>query len=238
MPRRPERQAFVSVDWLAEHLQDPTIRIIDARFVYPHEPEPSGEEQYAAGHIPGAVFLHWRKDLSVNTPPVPNMLLGPEAFAARIGQAGIDNNTTVIVYDRGDVIWAARIWWALRHYGHDTVFVLEGGATAWQAAEQPWTTEVVQPAPKTFVPHPRPDMWITKEQMLAAVNDPNITILETRRSNNIVEAGGTVKGAYLLSHHSVFASRDGHDRRLIEPEQLDAYLHEIGADQAPRLVAT
>ncbi|MGQ4806815.1 3-mercaptopyruvate sulfurtransferase [Candidatus Entotheonellaceae bacterium PAL068K] len=87
----------------------------------PTEPHPGGEGLYAEGHIPGAVFVHWRQDLSLDTKPVPNLLLGPEAFAAKMGQLGVDAQTPVVVYDRGNVNWAARIWRALRYDGHDQV---------------------------------------------------------------------------------------------------------------------
>ena len=237
MPRRPDRQVFVSVDWLAAHLHDANLRIIDARFVSPTAAQPRGDALYAAGHIPGAIFVHWRQDLSTNTPPVPNLLLAAEAFAAKMGQFGVDAATTVIVYDQGDVNWAARIWWALKHYGHDQVYVLQGGAAAWQEAAQPWTTAVVQPPRTTFVARPRPTMRATKAQVLNAIHDPTTTIIETRRQQNIDEAGGTVQGAYWLASTTVYASKGAY-RDLIPEAELDRYLQEIGADRAACLVAT
>jgi len=236
MPRRPDRQVFVSVEWLAEHLADDQVRIIDARYAYPHE-RPQGEEMYAAGHIPGAVFVHWRRDLSVNTPPVPNLILGPEAFAAKVGQLGIDADTTVVVYDVGNVIWAARIWWALRYYSHDKVFVLDGGAAAWQAANQPWTAEVPTPPAKTFTPRLRPAMRASQSQVRAAVDDPYTTIIETRREAGIQEAGGTVKGAYWLPSTTVFAPKESY-QTLISESELDRYLQEIGINPESQIVAT
>lgn len=92
MPRRPDRQAFVSVNWLAEHLYDDDLRIFDARYVYPHE-SPQGKEMYENGHLPGATYVDWQRDLSVNTQPTPNLVLEPEAFAARMGQLGVDADT-------------------------------------------------------------------------------------------------------------------------------------------------
>lgn len=237
MPRSKERQVFVSVDWLTEHLRDDDLRILDARIVDPTESHPRGEGLYAEGHIPGAVFVHWRKDLSLDTPPVPNRLLGPEGFAAQMGQLGVDAQSTVVVYDLGNVNWAARIWWALRYYGHDPVYVLEGGAAAWQAAGRLWTQEVVHPAPKTFIPQPRPAMRATRERVLAAVDDPSTTIIETRRRETISEAGGTVQGAYWLPSTTVFASQGAY-QALIPEQELDGYLKQIGADRAPQLVAT
>lgn len=236
MPRRPDRQVFVSVDWLAEHLHDDDLRILDARYAYPGE-SPQGEEMYAAGHIPGATFVHWRRDLSVNTPPVPNLVLGPEAFAAKMGQLGVDADTTVIVYDVGNVIWAARIWWALRYYGHDKVYVLEGGATAWEAAGKPMTTDVIDPPAKTFVPRVRPQMRASRAQVHAAIADPKTAIIETRREAGMIEAGGTVQGAYWLPSTTVFAPKENY-QALIPEDELDRYLRDVGVEEAGQLVAT
>ena len=237
MPRRPDRQIFVSVDWLAAHGHDANLRLMDARFVPPTETHPRGDAVYAAGHIPGAIFVHWRQDLSTNTPPVPNRLLEAEAFAAAMGQFGVDAATTVIVYDPGDENWAARIWWALKYYGHDQVYVLQGGAAAWHEAGHPWTTAVIQPPPTTFVARPRPAMRATKAQVLHAVHDPHTTILETRQERTIADAGGTVQGAFWLPSTTVYPA-NGASRDLIPEAELDRYLAEIGADRAASLVAT
>lgn len=237
MPRHPDRQIFVSVDWLAAHMQDANLRIMDARMVPPTDTHPRGDALYAAGHMPGAIFVHWRQDLSVNKPPVPNLLLEAEPFAAKMGQFGVNDETTVVVYDPGDENWAARLWWALKYYGHDKVYVLQGGAAAWQEAGQPWTTGVVQPSPATFVARPRPAMRATKAQVVQAVHDPDTTIIETRRQQNIAEAGGTVQGAFWLPSTTVFASKGAY-RDLISEAELDGYLQKIGADRAASLVAT
>jgi thiosulfate/3-mercaptopyruvate sulfurtransferase len=186
----------------------------------------------------------WLVDLSIqeglhlhDTPPVPNLLLEAEAFAAKMGQFGVDAETTVVVYDPGDENWAARIWWALKYYGHDQVYVLQGGAAAWQEAGQPWTTTVAQPPRKTFMARPRPAMRATKAQVLSAIHDPATTIIETRRQQNIVEAGGTLQGAFWLPSTTVYASTGAY-RDLIPEAELDRYLQEIGADRAACLVAT
>jgi thiosulfate/3-mercaptopyruvate sulfurtransferase len=154
-----------------------------------------------------------------------------------MGRFGVDAATTVVIYDPGDENWAARIWWALKYYGHDQVYVLQGGAAAWQEAGEPWTTEVVQPAPTTFVARPRPAMRATKAQVLNAIHDPDTTIIETRRQQTITEAGGTVQGAFWLPSTTVYASK-GTYRDLIPEAELDRYLQEIGADRAAHLVAT
>jgi 3-mercaptopyruvate sulfurtransferase SseA len=80
-------------------------------------------------------------------------------------------------------------------------------------------------------------MRATRERVLAAVDDPSTTIIETRRRETISEAGGTVQGAYWLPSTTVFASQGAY-QALIPEQELDSYLKQIGADRAPQLVAT
>ena len=95
---------------------------------------PSGDELFAQGHIPGSVYLDLDDDLS-SAPgdggrhPLPD----PAEFAASVRRAGVSHDRPVVVSDTGDGTIAARLWWLLRHHGHDEVFVLDGGFTAWVA---------------------------------------------------------------------------------------------------------
>ncbi|AUZ55438.1 sulfurtransferase [Stenotrophomonas acidaminiphila] len=118
------------------------LRLVDARFSLA-DPQ-SGAAQYAAGHLPGAVYADLNRDLSDlsrqghGRHPLPES----DAFAATVGRWGIGPDTQVVVYDAGDgSMAAARLWWLLRLIGHRRVAVLDGGLAAWQAAAQPLSTE-------------------------------------------------------------------------------------------------
>jgi len=120
-------------------------RVVDARFSLA-DPQ-SGAAQYAAGHLPGAVYADLNRDLSDlsrqghGRHPLPDS----DAFAATLGRWGIGPDTQVVVYDAGDgSMAAARLWWLLRLIGHRRVAVLDGGLAAWQAAGQPVVTDAVQ----------------------------------------------------------------------------------------------
>ncbi|WP_409475612.1 sulfurtransferase [Stenotrophomonas sp. Y-13] len=117
------------------------LRLVDARFSLA-DPQ-SGAAQYAAGHLPGAVYADLNRDLSDlsrqghGRHPLPES----DAFAATVGRWGIGPDTQVVVYDAGDgSMAAARLWWLLRLIGHRRVAVLDGGLAAWQAAAQPLST--------------------------------------------------------------------------------------------------
>ncbi|MPS35971.1 sulfurtransferase [Stenotrophomonas acidaminiphila] len=118
------------------------LRLVDARFSLADPP--SGAAQYAAGHLPGAVYADLNRDLSDlsrqghGRHPLPES----DAFAATVGRWGIGPDTQVVVYDAGDgSMAAARLWWLLRLIGHRRVAVLDGGLAAWQAAAQPLSTD-------------------------------------------------------------------------------------------------
>jgi thiosulfate/3-mercaptopyruvate sulfurtransferase len=116
---------LVETGWLAGHLDDPNIRIIDARW----RGEGNSRELFRAGHIPGAIHLDWHQDLSETVDGVGDILLGPGAFAQIMCRAGIANDTPVVAYADTDHSGAARLWWALRYYGHEQAAVLNGGLT-------------------------------------------------------------------------------------------------------------
>jgi 3-mercaptopyruvate sulfurtransferase SseA len=112
---------FVEVEWLVAHLDDPRVRIVDARSV-PHGGAvvmPSGREQFAAGHLPGAVHLDYGEDLNDPATPYATRVAPEERFAAVMGAHGIGDDALVVAYDAGTVPFAARMVWMLRYYGHD-----------------------------------------------------------------------------------------------------------------------
>ena len=133
----------VSQEWLREHLGDDDVGVVDCRFVL-GDPD-GGRERYHDEHIAGAVFLDLDTDLAGpvgdgrrGRHPLPD----PAAFAAAVQGAGIDSGTTVVAYDDGRTGGAARLWWLLRHFGHERVAVLDGGWRAWDGPTESGDREV------------------------------------------------------------------------------------------------
>jgi thiosulfate/3-mercaptopyruvate sulfurtransferase len=174
---------LVSTEWLAAHLNDPNLRIVDVRWRSRYE---NGRgislddyEGYVAGHIPGAVFAGMIADLSDPHHPVPDMLVGPEQFARVMGRLGIGNETPVVAYDNmGFPLGSARLWWALSYYGHDRVRVLDGGLRTWQAEGRAFTTDGTMPKADTFTPRVRPGWKASKDEVLAALERPDTAIVD------------------------------------------------------------
>ncbi|PSN07490.1 3-mercaptopyruvate sulfurtransferase [Siccibacter turicensis] len=122
---------FVAADWLAEHINDPEIQILDARMA------PAGQEDldiagdYRAGHIPGALFFDIDA-LSDHTSPLPHMLPRPETFAVAMRELGVSSDKHLVIYDGGNLFSAPRAWWMLRKFGVVNVSILAGGLAEWQ----------------------------------------------------------------------------------------------------------
>lgn len=183
MKADPDCSPLVTSEWLAGHLGDPGLRVVDVRWRSRYE---NGRgisfddyDGYLAGHIPGAVFAGMIADLSDARHPIPDTLVPPEQFAQVMSRLGIGNETLVVAYDNmGFPLGSARLWWALSYYGHDRVRVLDGGLRTWQAEGRALSTDVPTPEAATFAPRVRPEWKASKEDVLAAMGRPETVIVD------------------------------------------------------------
>ncbi|NRE84492.1 3-mercaptopyruvate sulfurtransferase [Klebsiella michiganensis] len=127
---------FVAADWLAEHIDDPEIQIIDARMAPPGQEQRNLNAEYQAGHIPGAVFFDIEA-LSDHTSPLPHMMPRAEAFAVAMRELGVSSDKHLVVYDEGNLFSAPRAWWMLRTFGVERVSIVAGGLEGWRRDELP-----------------------------------------------------------------------------------------------------
>jgi thiosulfate/3-mercaptopyruvate sulfurtransferase len=131
-------EALVSSDWLASHLADPHVRVVDSSFKLPGI-TPTARADYDRGHIPGAGFFDI-DDICEPGTSLPHMIPSPELFARKIGALGIGNDDRVVVYDGAGLSSAGRAWWMLRLFGHHDVAILDGGLPKWRAEGRPLDT--------------------------------------------------------------------------------------------------
>ena len=152
------RTPLISTDDLAARLSGPGWFVADCRFEL-GKPD-AGRGAYAAGHIPGAIYVDLERDLSAPVAPHTGRhpLPSPAEFAATLARIGIGNDTPVVCYDAASGAFAARLWWMLRWVGHDAVTVLDGGFAAWVAEGRPVSVEAVSRQPATFAARPRQEM--------------------------------------------------------------------------------
>ena len=230
---------FVEIEWVRAHLDDPSVRIVDARS-RPHGANvvaPEGAELYAAGHVPGAVHLDYATDLADPATPYATRVAPPERFAEVAGAAGIGNATTVVAYDEGDVPYAARMLWMFRYYGHDGVAIVAGGYRAWLAAGYATQRDVPRYARATFVPHVRPALRATRDEVLAlARGDGDAQLVETQRDKTYALRDRGIPGAVRLSGNVLLEDERG--GRVAPPRTLAAAVANAGLDPARRTVVS
>ncbi|MDP8922909.1 MAG: sulfurtransferase [Chloroflexota bacterium] len=171
---------LVSTEWLAEHLNDPNIRIVDCRYYFDGR---VGRDEYDKGHIPGAVYLDWSTELATKQDPIAFRVARGEQVKAAMERLGIGDDTTIVGYDDEGGHFVSRLWLVLARHGHgDRVKILEGGLTKWLQEGRPLTTEPPRPRRATFTPRDaNEDMLVTAEQVLALKDDPNTVVVDVRR---------------------------------------------------------
>ncbi|MDB5078191.1 MAG: Sulfurtransferase [Chloroflexi bacterium] len=189
---------FVETDWLAQHLDDPQVRIIDLRYYW----DRPGLEAYSAGHIPGAVYLQWDQDLRDPAYQGKFMVLPPENLAALMGRLGVDNSMTVVAYDDEGGHYSSRLLWTLQYYGFEQVRILHGGVQKWLSEGHPFVTEGPRVEPKVFVPGAvRPQWRILASEVLGRLADPETVVVDVRRPTEYTgeevraARGGHIPGA-------------------------------------------
>ncbi|MCC6315493.1 MAG: sulfurtransferase [Thermomicrobiales bacterium] len=193
---------LVSTGWLADHLADPRLRVVDIRGYVRTVDLGQGRQraeyvgardEYDAGHIPGAIYVDWTTDITDPDNPVKAQLAPPERFATAMAARGIGDDSDVVVVDHVGGHFATRLWWALRAYGHDRVAVLDGGFQHWVAEGRPLTTEPPTMAPERFTPRPRPELVRDAEQVLRHTRAGDALIVDAR--DPLQYAGGMVRGS-------------------------------------------
>jgi thiosulfate/3-mercaptopyruvate sulfurtransferase len=230
---------FVEVAWLAAHLNDPQVRIVDTRSK-PHGAAvvaPEGRELYAQGHIPGAVHLDYAEDLHDLATPYATRIAPPQRFAEVMRDNGIGDGTLVVAYDEGNVPYGARLVWMLRYYGHDAVTILAGGLPAWVAAGHPVTTDVPHFLPATFTVRERPELRASREDVIAVAEGRSTAqFLETQRDGTYAQRDRDIPNNVRLSASDLL--EDARGGRIAAPARLEELVANAGLDKHKRTIVS
>lgn len=236
--------SLVTTQWLAEHLDDANVRIVDTRW-YLLQPT-KGETDYASAHIPNAIYLSVDRDLSA--PPLPDAKTGrhplpdAETFAETMMRAGISDETRVVVYDDAGGANAARLWWLLIYSSHENASLLDGGLTQWVAEGRPLTAEIPKFPRGDFHARANSNMVVTKEEMIALTRHTRALILDARaperyrgETEPIDARAGHIPGA----HNAPLAGNliSTNDLRFRNSAELRARYDAFGANGADDIVA-
>jgi len=172
-------EALVSTEWLAEHLNAPDVRVVDATYYLPHD-ERDAAEEYAFRHIPGAVFFDI-DDICASDTELPHMLPSPEKFSSKVRKLGLGDGNRIVVYDgSGGFMAACRVWWMFRVFGHEDVAVLNGGLPKWSKEGRPLDDDEVIVQERHFTA--RMDHILVKsyEQMMANLENHRFQVIDAR----------------------------------------------------------
>ena len=157
--------SLISTDWLAEHLGEPDLVVVDSSWHMPASGR-SGHGEYLEAHIPGARFLDI-DEVSDRTSPAPHMLPRAGDFGAAMERLGVGHGDRIVVYDNSPVRTAARAWFMFRHFGADQVAILDGGLQKWVAEGRPTESGEPQSREAGFDAHERPGEIVAKADVLA-----------------------------------------------------------------------
>lgn len=231
---------LVDAAWLHQHRNDAQLRILDVTtFLEIPDDGPAaltaGFEPYQREHIPGAVFADLLHELSDQDAALPITVLDSTAFAQRLGALGVGDDTHVVVYDQGAMMWATRLWWNLRLEGYDRVSVLDGGLPAWQQAGYPTASGVETYPTATFTPRRRPELLANKTTVLAAVEGENpavVNLLDPDTYSGVTETYGR-PGHIARSSNVFFGSLLNADGTMVSPELVREQFRTTGVLEAP-----
>jgi thiosulfate/3-mercaptopyruvate sulfurtransferase len=234
-------EPVVTTEWLAKHLGEPDLRVVDGSWHMPHLAR-NAQAEFEAAHVPGAVFFDI-DSIADRSTTLPHMLPTAAQFAAAVGALGIGSRDRVVVYDVRGVVSAARVWWTFRAFGHDAVAVLDGGLNKWRAEGRPIDGGAASSRPATFTARSRLELVRDLEAMRANVGSRAAQVLDARSAGRFAGTepepraglrGGHIPGSLNLPYETLYRA----DGTLKPPDELSAAVTAAGVDLARPVVTT
>ena len=220
--------ALVDSAWLAAHLRDPHVRVVDASWYLPSAGR-DPQAEYDAAHIPGAVFFDIDA-VSDRASDLPHMLPDLSAFEEAVGELGIGSDDRVVVYDGAGLLSAPRVWWTFRVFGHDAVSVLDGGLPAWRGDGRPVEAGPAVVKPSVFTANYRPELV----RSLAEMRVSDAVVVDARSRGRFMgtapEPRPGVRGGHMPDSRNVPYTELIENGRLKSEEGLMAVFAAAGVD--------
>jgi thiosulfate/3-mercaptopyruvate sulfurtransferase len=232
----------LTTEWLAAHLGEPDLRIIDATWYLPTLHRDAGAE-YVTAHVPGAAYFDIDA-IKDTTNALPHMLPDADSFAAAVGALGVAEGDRVVVYGQKYLIASARVWWTFRVFGHDRVAVLDGGFPKWKAEGRPVESGAVTSPRRRFTARLRPELVRDLGRMRANVDTRREQVVDARSHGRFVgtepepRAGvrsGHIPGSVCLPYDHLFRREDG---TLLSEAALREAFDKAGVDGGRPIVTT
>ncbi len=237
---------LITVTELAARLAEPNLRIFDSTVFLQHRsdgkpgylPE-SGRATWQSGHIPGAVFIDLIEEFSDQSSGLPFMMPAAETFCAQMAAYGVNDDSDVIIYSSGSVMWATRLWWMLRSVGFERSRVLDGGYQKWVAERHPTTTKIPNVAAGKLRAIPKPELWADKKDILTAMEDGQVCVVNALSpevysgAKNQYGRPGHIPGSVNVFYGNLL---DPEEATFLPPAELATRMRTAGALTAPRVI--
>lgn len=231
---------FVTTEWLAGHLDDPGLSVVDASWYLPAQGR-DGRAEYDAGHIPRAVFFD--HDLVVEPgSTLPHTLPPPEIFATFAGSMGLTVDDTIVVYDGPGLFSAPRAWWMLRVMGAKNVRILEGGIDRWKREGRVVTAKPTKTASSVFDVDFDTGRVVDLDDMRGIVSASSAQIADARPAGRFAgidpEPRPGVRGGHMPGARNVPATALARDGALLPADELKATFEKAGIDLSKPVVTS
>ena len=233
--------ALVSTQCLADHLDAPDVRVVDASWYMPADNK-NAREIYDARHIPGAVFFDIDEIAADDSAPLPHMMPDAIKFSAKVRKLGLGDGVRIVVYGQtGSALAACRAWWMLRHFGHNDVVVLDGGLPKWLAEGHPVTDAPTPPRERHFTARANSFLLREIDQVMSNVTTKREQLVDARAGERFRGEvadpwgkSGHVPGSFNLPFN-VLLNADG---TFKEAAEIRAAFEDAGVDLEKPIVTT
>jgi len=228
----PTSRWLVSTDWLAEHLRDRNVVVVDGSLFLPTQ-QRDAHAEYRDRHIPGAVFFDIEA-ISDHSTELPHMLPGPTQFGEAAGALGISDTDTVVVYDSVGLYSAARVWWTFRIFGAKQVYILDGGLPKWQAEKRPLEAGAVERPRRKFNAEMNVGAVALLGDVRMALADESAQIVDARSaerfSGKAPEPRPGLRSGHMPGSFNLPFSRLVENGRLVPRDRIEAAFAASGVD--------
>ena len=224
---------LVSTEWLASHLSDPNVIVLDSSY-YLANHKRDADAEFLAGHIPGAQRFEIDA-ISDKSNSLPHMLPPPAQFAVQVGALGVGDGMTIVLYDGIGLYGAARVWWTFRAFGSENVRVLDGGMPKWKAENRQLETGSARPRPaKTFTVKFNRNMVASIDDVQKVLLDKTAQVVDARAADRFrgeaPEPRAGLRGGHMPGSFNVPFGEVLKDGRLKSHDEIAAAFAQAGVD--------
>ena len=237
-------EAIVSSDWLAEHLDDPGLRVFECTMYLQYGADGvtarNARTEYDAGHIPGAGYFDLQGDLSDQSPDAFRFAMpSSDVLAAKLGEMGIGDGHRVVLYSRDTLQWSSRVWWMLYAIGLEKISILDGGFHTWMAEGRPVSVAPADYPPARLTANPRTGTFVGKGEVVSAIDKEGVCTINALTANIHQGAddrygrAGRIPGSVNVPAASL---QNAKTLKINTPAEVAKSFADVGADPRGRVI--